>query len=274
MNTYTRMLICLIAIAVLAAPSCAAPTPFVIGGWVFCEKGTDCNNPAVQVTNATGVSWDAENNSTSNYYRFALTGGDVSDGDTLQFDAAGCSQSSTTPHTVLQTEIDAGGFEYNITLEGSDVFAPVITSCNDTGAAQDGFCPGDSVLVNGTGLAPNTEYKLWIQPDPVSDSDELNASVDPSGSQETVTTDENGNFTQIEIWNTISAGSPINYDIVADKQDDGENTGKYNEASDGIDSANEVVGITAPIPELASIALLAMGLLMVVGLMRFERRKR
>ena len=117
MNIYTKTLICLAAIAVLAAPSCAQPTSFVIDGWIFNEGGTTgCNNPAVQMTNATGESWDAENASTSNYYRFALTGSDVSDGDTLQFDAAGCSQSNTTSHTVSQAEIDAGGFEFNITL--------------------------------------------------------------------------------------------------------------------------------------------------------------
>lgn len=269
MNTYTRMLICLIAIAVLAAPSCAQSTPFVISGWVFCENGTDCNNPAVQVTNATGVSWDAENNSTSNYYRFALTGGDVSDDDTLQFDAAGCSQSSTTPHTVSQAEIDAGGFELNITLEGSGVFDPVITSCNGTGAAQDGFCLGDSVWVKGTGLAAETEYKIWIQNDPVGEGDELNDTEDPSGSQEIVTTGADGNFGPIEIWSNIPAGSPMNYDIVVDDQD-----GTYNEASDGIDSANGIVGIVAPIPELATFALVGAGLMLVVGLMRFGRRER
>ena len=269
MNTYTRILICLAAIAVLAAPSYAQPTPFVIGGWVSCENGTGCNNPAVQMTNATGVSGDAENASTSNYYRFALTCGDVSDGSTLQFDAAGCSQSSTTPHTVSQAEIDAGGFELNITLEGSGVFDPVITSCNDTGAAQDEFCPGDSVWVKGTGLVPETEYKLWIQNDPVNDSDTLNDAEDPSGSQETVTTDADGNFGPIEIWSAIPAGSPMNYDIVVDNMND-----TYNAADDGIDSANGVVGIIAPIPELATFALIGVGLMLVVGLMRFGRKKR
>jgi hypothetical protein len=119
MNTYIRMLICLTAIAVLAAPSGAQSTPFVIGGWIFYENDTNCNGPAVQAANATGVSWDAENNSTSNYYQLAMTGGDVSHDDLLQFAAGGCSQSNTTPHTVSQTEIDAGGFELNITLAPS-----------------------------------------------------------------------------------------------------------------------------------------------------------
>jgi len=258
----------LAAIAVLAAPSCATPTPFVISGWIFCEGGTTgCNNPAVQVTNATGVSWNAENSSTSNYYQLALTGGAVGDGDSLQFDSAGCLQSKTTPHTVLQAEIDAGGFELNITLEGG-VFDPVIISCNGTGAAQDGFCLGDSVWVKGTGLAPVIEYKLWIQNDSVNDGDTLDSTEDPSGLQETVTTETDGSFGPIKIWSAIPAGSAVNYDIVVDDQD-----GVYNADDDGIDSAG-VVGIVAPIPELATFALIGIGLMLVIGLTRFGRRKR
>jgi hypothetical protein len=84
----------------------------------------------------------------------------------------------------------------------------------------------------------------------VNDSDTLNATEDPSESQETVTTDADGNFGPEEIWSGIPAGSPMNYDIVVDNQD-----GVYNTTDDGIDSSNGVVGIVAPIPELATFAL-------------------
>ncbi|PXF56289.1 MAG: hypothetical protein C4B59_17150 [Candidatus Methanogaster sp.] len=69
MNIYTRMLICLTAIAVLAAPSCAAPTPFMISGWVFYENDTTCDNPAVNITNLNTIAeWQAESNISSNGY--------------------------------------------------------------------------------------------------------------------------------------------------------------------------------------------------------------
>jgi len=242
------------------------PTSFVITGHVSDSDGSPCNGAWVQITNTnTSVSWDAENSSTSNYYRLAISSDDVSEGDVLQFDASGCSQTKTTGHTVTQDEICAGGFDLNIMLEGSVVFEPTITSCNDTGAEKNEFYPGDSVFVKGTGLVPETEYTLWIQNDPVNGGDTLNSTEDPSGSQETVTTGADGSFEPVGIWSDISAGSLKNYDIVVDDQD-----GAYNAASDGIDSAN-VAGIVAPVPELASIALFAVGLVMLLGLMRSRR---
>jgi hypothetical protein len=259
----------LLALICMAVPAMAElTTPFVIDGYVYSSNGDPCNGPAVQVTN-TSASWDSDNSSTSNYDRLVLDSDDVSEGDVLQFGAGGCLQSNTTPHTVSQAEIGAGGFELNITLEGA-AFNPVITSCNDTGAEQNEFYLGGSVWVKGTGLVPETEYKLWIQNDPVGEGDELNATEDLSGSQETVTTDADGSFDPEEIWNIIPAGAQVNYDIVVDRQDGP--AGTYNAASDGIDAASTEVGFTAPIPELATIALFAVGLVMLLGYMRLGRR--
>jgi len=241
-------------------------TPLIISGEVSKADGTPCNDPSVLITNtATGEDWNAETRSDSNYYRLVISSDDVSAGNILRIDASGCSQSTTMPETVSQDEINGGGFSLDITL------GPTITSCNDTGAEQNEFYPGENVSVTGIGLAPNTNYTIWIQPDPVDEGDELNVSIDPSGSQETVTTDGSGNLAKTEIWSGIPAGSQKNYDIVVDRQDDGANTGTYNAASDGIDSANGVAGIVAPIPELASIALIGCGLLMLVGLVRYRK---
>jgi len=245
------------------------PTTFLVSGYVFNDGGSDCNDPTVNIANLNiSKEWTA--GTSGNYYHLALSScADVIADEVLCFNVTSPDGSSNiTEHTVTQVDVGDGGFELNITLEGSGVFDPVITSCNDTGAAQDGFCLGDSVWVKGTGLVPGAEYDLWIQPDPVSENDPLNGTEDPSGSQETVTTDADGNFGQTEIWSTIPAGSAMNYDIVVDNQD-----GAYNAADDGIDSANGVVGIVAPIPELASIALLAVGLLMLIGLIRFKREE-
>jgi hypothetical protein len=65
------MLICLAAIAVLAVP-----IPFVISGWIFYENGTDCDDPAVNITNTdTGMSWQDDKTTGSNYYQIIYTNG-------------------------------------------------------------------------------------------------------------------------------------------------------------------------------------------------------
>jgi len=58
---------------------------------------------------------------------------------------------------------------------------------------------------------------------------------------------------------------------VVDKQGETE-TGYYNSGSDGIDSAASMVGFVAPVPELPTVALLAVGLLALVGYVRIGRK--
>ena len=150
-----------------------------------------------------------------------------------------------------------------------------ITSCNSSGDEMNQFAPGQSVYVSGSGLEPNTDYKIWIQDDPVSGGDSLVPGEDDSGSQETVTTGGSGNFGPTEIW-AIPAGASIThheYDIVVDKQGEGGNTGKLNFASDGIDSTT-VAGIVAPIPELPTVILLSVGLLVLMGYIQLRRKNR
>ena len=96
-------------------------SPFVICGYVSYDGGSDCNNPAVNVTNLNiSKEWTAEKDASSNYYQLMISScADVVAGEVLRFDAASPdgSQSSITEHTVTQGEVDAGGFEYNVTLE-------------------------------------------------------------------------------------------------------------------------------------------------------------
>jgi len=96
-------------------------TPFVISGYVSYKDGSECNDPAVNITNLnTSAEWAAETNETSNYYRTVLAScADVIAGEVLRFDVASLdgSQSSITEHTVTQGEVDTGGFEHNLTLE-------------------------------------------------------------------------------------------------------------------------------------------------------------
>jgi len=107
------------------------PTSFLICGYVSNDDGSECNDPAVNITNMDiGKEWAAKTDASSNYYQLTLSScADVIAGDVLQFDTTGCSHSNTTSHTVTQAEVGAGGFECNITLGTAepDTTPPVIT---------------------------------------------------------------------------------------------------------------------------------------------------
>jgi hypothetical protein len=177
----------------MVAPAMAQPSPFVINGYVSDSGGSPCNGPAVQVTNLnTGASWDAENDSTSNYYKLVLDSDDVSAGDILRFDASGSSESKTVEHTVTQAEIDAGGLcDFNITLEApavpepdlividlttparlrADVINPITATTENIGSAGAGSfnvtlmvnsVPVDTASVTALGAGNNTTVEfLW-----------------------------------------------------------------------------------------------------------------
>jgi hypothetical protein len=173
-----------------------------------------------------------------------------------------------------------GGPNFDWIALDSSSSTPSVTSCISDGSETDAFIPGDTVYMRGSGLAPNRTYTLWIQDDPTSAQDSLVAEQDPSGAQETITTgpdngNESGGFPPTAIW-TIPAEAQIThheYDLVANLQDDGDNTNRYNTASDGLDSTS-VAGIIAPVPELATLILLGMGLAMLTGYFLLRRNRR
>jgi len=106
------LLICMVsATSVLAQP----PTPFVIPGWVNDSSGDPVNNPAVAITN-TEESFVVETVTDSNYYRVITISYNVSANDVLSFSVNG---ETVTTHTVTQDDMDAGGFEQNLTVEGT-----------------------------------------------------------------------------------------------------------------------------------------------------------
>lgn len=102
----------------------------------------------------------------------------------------------------------------------------------------------------------------------------LNASADPSGTQEELTINVGGCFGPIAIWNISESASPTfaEYDIVVDKQNEGVNTGNFS-AHDGIDSAC-VAGFVSPVSEFATIALFGMGLLTLTRYVYLGRRRK
>jgi hypothetical protein len=97
-------------------------TSFIIDGDVFYEDDSDCNNPAVTITNLDlGKEWMAVIDDNSNGYQLMLNSiVDITAGETLQFNATGpnAGQSIIIKHTVTQAQIDDGGFELNINFGG------------------------------------------------------------------------------------------------------------------------------------------------------------
>jgi hypothetical protein len=124
--------------------------------------------------------------------------------------------------------------EIHTEIEYAVVISPCInvTSVDDAGDEDDVFAPGANVSVQGCGFAPYSDYTIYIQPNPVLEGEELNASIDPSGLQETVTTNAQGCFGPTVIWEIPAEEPTCSYwDIVVDNNND-----TYNAIEDGLDN--------------------------------------
>jgi len=119
----------------------------------------------------------------------------------------------------------------------------VIYSCDDMGIPKDEFDEGESVYVTGSGLVPDTDYHLWVQSAGITEGAELIADNDLSEAQELVTTDSNGNFEPVEIWEILGLDfGEYEFSIVADNQASGA-VGTFNAADDELDSVMMVNGL-------------------------------
>jgi hypothetical protein len=129
-------------------------------------------------------------------------------------------------------------------IDRIDIRPPTMISCDASGKTKEEFSPGEKVYVKGQGLAKNTAYKLWLQTEPAVWASKpfgdvagceapapLSTKEDPSGEQEAVTTDDNGDFSPVAIWTVSSTVTATKYDIVADSQTSGI-VGTFNEKED------------------------------------------
>ena len=92
-------------------------TPFLISDWVNNSAGSPVNNPLVNVTNTnTSEVFTAEATADSNYYQILISSEDISAGNVLHFYASDSSNVEEFDHTVTESEMNAGGFEENITI--------------------------------------------------------------------------------------------------------------------------------------------------------------
>ncbi|MFC1944504.1 hypothetical protein ACFLX5_03300 [Chloroflexota bacterium] len=152
---------------------------------------------------------------------------------------------------------------------------PYVASCDVNGVDRDQFMPGEGVYIKASGLEGSTGYTISIQDDPVDEGDALVLDENPStATPKLVPTEPDGSLPATLIW-AIPPDAPVTYDewdIIIDRQDDGDNTGKYNSASDGIDSL-ALVGFVAPVPELSTIILLGAGLMGLSGYFALRRHR-
>ena len=139
--------------------------------------------------------------------------------------------------------------------------------------------PGETVYVAGNSLPASTGYKLWIQDEAVSEGDALDTGEDPSGAQESVSTDTNGTLPVTAIWaiDPEAAVTNTEYDIVADNQDAGV-VGTYNASSDLLDSSSGVAGFVAPVTPPAEVPVMTppgflLALVSLLGLAAIVMRK-
>jgi hypothetical protein len=109
-----------------------APAPFFMYGWVFHGDKSECNNPAVNITNLnTGEEWQAETDPAYNYYQVLTSSHNISTGDLLHICGVCGGNVTAFNHTVAPEEIDNGGFEQNITNAGDLVITRIWSECMD-----------------------------------------------------------------------------------------------------------------------------------------------
>ena len=131
-----------------------APTPLLISGTVSDIGGNPANNPGVVITNLmTGEVLAVETASGSNYYQVMSSSYEVSAGDVLNFDVVNGNPAEVN-HTVTTGEMNAGGFELDLTVEP-------IGQCGDV-TANNVVNTGDVILLsNYVGYQGYTLQNEW-----------------------------------------------------------------------------------------------------------------
>lgn len=158
--------------------------------------------------------------------------------------------------------------------------ASEVISCDVNGTPKEEFCVSEAVYITATGLMSSAWHFVIIQDHPVDDGVLLNITEDPSeergsGHQWTKVdfflTNGTGCSNQpIKIWEHPS-GTEGTYDIVANAFGVSP-LWTYNSSIDGLDSVGVSGGggFLAPVPELPTLILTAIGL---IGLIALGRRR-
>ena len=162
------------------------------------------------------------------------------------------------------TGLSAGGHDANIVITGNDLetvtipvhltVAPEVISTDSTGMEKNGYLLGDDVYVKVYGLMPDTQYRIYIQADPVNEGDTLiNTARDSSGA-ESVISSSTGHITNTLIWNGVmSSPWTEKWSIVIDNCAAG-TVGTYSIAYDALDTFETLAPDNTP-PVVNSVIL-------------------
>ncbi|MCK4459701.1 MAG: DUF4430 domain-containing protein, partial [Methanosarcinales archaeon] len=139
--------------------------PFVINGYVSDSNSNPCNGTWVQITNLnTSVSWDAENSSTSNYYKLILDSDDVSAGNVLRFEASGCTETKTVEHTVTQSELEDGGMiDFDIVFDAGTMPDLTVTAIGTPVRSRADVINPISATVENIGSENATSFAVTLE---------------------------------------------------------------------------------------------------------------
>ena len=127
MNTRSFIIIfcsaVLLSVAIVAADP---PTSFLITGEVS-NSGNPVNDPGVMIINTNSAEvFTVETSENTNYFSTITSSYNVSVNDMLNFSLDG---EQITTHTIIQSDIDAGGLEIDLTIAPAYLCGDV--TCND-----------------------------------------------------------------------------------------------------------------------------------------------
>lgn len=132
---------------------------FVISGYVGYDNGDPVPDPDVMITNLnTSEIFLVQKNASSNYYQVSTDITHISSNDVLHFNTSDNLGNTTIfDHTVIQDEVNVGGFVQNITLYIPDTTPPVITNISVMSKTKESVTiawetdeVGDSLVKYGT----------------------------------------------------------------------------------------------------------------------------
>jgi hypothetical protein len=145
--------------------------------------------------------------------------------------------------------------------------APLVESCDASGAKKDSFNLYEDVRANGSGFLPNSTYDFCIVNDTEVWTDGMSIPARASGTATTMTSDTNGTVLPVTVWlNPSTVGA---YDMIVDVN----KNGFYDEGIDALDDNDEVTAGFV-IPELPMLSALLLFQFVALGAVVVAKKRR
>ena len=238
-----------------------------LSGW-GTKVAADVNVGPQSGTNEPGTfSENLSTISAGTYYLVLDDGDGTYHADNNTFEGYGDAWGSQNYYT--------GSTSYDDGISAVFYVVPTVASCDSGGSEDSEFLYNETVYASGSGYSASTAYDVYIYPSPIADDTALGSlGTSPSDSgwkAADITTDGSGDFSATSIWDTTGfGGSETEWDVIV--VPDGDTT--FNEEDDACDTLGSTAGMVAPVPEIATIVLVSLGLLAIGGFVWYRRRQR